>query len=192
MGLALAAFGDSQTGYERGGTARAGEYAALGQNGLARAGGARPHLARVHTRIQLAPAMTDETPKPPKSFSLRALSKAEIQKLEQDKSDALIREREAKRPHPTNLILIDRVSGNPVPGGYIKTRGWVWDDEQINDEFVALKRMMGPEIPKEQKIPTRGFDPGRFQDLEEFLGDEMKAGSETVRLCFFDPIPQKP
>lgn len=135
--------------------------------------------------------MPDETSKPkPKSFSLRALTKAEIQKLQQEKREAIARDRDAKRPHPTALRFFDRGSNQQIQGGYLETLGWVLYDELSNDEFVTLRRMLGPQIPREQKILTRGFDPERLRDLEAFLAEEMKAGSETVQLRFVDPFEE--
>lgn len=134
--------------------------------------------------------VTEENKKSePKSFNLRAPSKAEIKKFHDDKREKAHQEHEAKRAHDTALLFVDRLTTHRVPGGCIETAGWVYDPEQSGDDFVTLKKVRGPGIPREQKIPTKGFDEDRREDLEEFLKEAQRDPEcDSVQLRFTDPI----
>lgn len=50
-------------------------------------------------------------------------------------------------------------------------------------------KVVGPGIPREQKIPTRGFDADRQEDLADFLKEAQKDPEcNSVQLRFIDPI----
>lgn len=132
--------------------------------------------------------MTEESekpPEPPRTFALRPPTKKEIEAVLAERRKKARDEREARRPHATTLVFHEH--GEPV--AWIHTEGWEYDAERSGDDFVTLKQKLGPSIQREQKVPSRGLDAQREQELTAFLDAEMKAGSEAVVLKFVDDVP---
>lgn len=73
----------------------------------------------------------------------------------------------------------------------VKTHGWVVAEANSGTGYAVLKKVLGPNIPKEQRIYTnKGLDSALKERLVAFLDHEMNSGSVRVKLEFVAPIEQ--
>lgn len=129
--------------------------------------------------------MTKPTPDP-NAFALRPPTSDEVKKFRTAQAEKERQERESKQPHDTVLIF------NPMEGGGrtdIETAGWVYEEASSGDDFVVLKKKVGPGIPHEQRIRAKGIAPERVGTLTAWLTEKQNdANVETVKLRFVDEI----
>lgn len=127
------------------------------------------------------------TPTPPR-FSLRPPTKKEVESVAAERRKRAREEREARRHHDTTLILVEE-DGSRVAA--IHTAGWLYVPEESNATAATLKRVLGPNVPRHQEIPTKGIDHDREEELRKFLGGALDdPTADKVVLQFVDDIPE--